>query len=98
MFGYSVFEDMTLCTDAEVRRMLPLVSPQRREYALRFKHVFGQFAALKSYLMLCDLLHADSLPPFVYNDYGKPLLPDGPFFSISHTKDAVAVAVIKLFA
>jgi hypothetical protein len=52
----SVFDDMTLVTEAEVHRMLPLVDEQRREEALRYKHLFGQFACLKSWLMLQELL------------------------------------------
>ena len=52
----AVFDHMELCTPAEVARMLPLVSPQRREQALQYKHVFGQFACLKSWLMLQQLL------------------------------------------
>lgn len=92
---------MYLCTDAEVERMLPLVSEQRRAEALRYKHTFGRFCCLKSYLMLCELLGAISptldytMPEFAYNEYGKPFLKDRPdlHFSISHTKNAIAVAV-----
>lgn len=89
----SVFHDMRLCTDEEVARLLPLVSAQRREQALRFRHTFGRFACLKSYLMLAELLSVKGeLPDFSYNQYGKPQLA-GVEFSISHCRNAIAVAV-----
>ena len=47
---------MTQCSEQEVARLLPLVSAQRREQALRYKHTFGQYCCLQSYTMLCDLL------------------------------------------
>ena len=93
-----IFDDMTQCTPAEVARMLPRVSSQRRAQALRYKHVFGQFACLKSYLLLQQLLYdAYGITgdlAFAYNAYGKPALLSSPIsFSISHCKRAIAVAV-----
>ncbi len=101
---YLVFDDMTQCTPAEVARLLPVVSAQRREQALRFSHTFGQFCCLKSYEMLLNLLRewgrehvvvpAFAEPPsFLYNDHGQPQLEAGPCFSISHCRHAIAVAV-----
>ena len=73
--------------------MLPLVSEERREEALRYKHLFGQFACLKSYVMLRELLETRdarlrdtglsnmglSHPfRFEYNEHGKPFLADHP--------------------
>ena len=86
-----IFDNMALCTDEEVQRMLPLVSAQRREQALRYKHTFGRFCCLKSWLMLQELIG-----PFAYwqyNEHGKPFIEGGPFFSISHCKTGIAVAV-----
>lgn len=54
--GFVLFDDMSQCTDAEVERMLPLVSAQRREVALRYKFTFGRFTCLKSYVMLQQLV------------------------------------------
>ena len=88
---YQVFDDMTQCSEQEVARLLPLVSPQRREQALRYTHTFGQFCCLKSYEMLTALLA--STPSFLYNEYGAPYLENGPYFSISHCKQGIAVAV-----
>lgn len=90
----SVFDDMSLCTEQEVNRMLPLVSDQRREQALKFKFVFGRFACLKSYLMLSELTGLTEFG-FTYNEYGKPSIAGHPeiHFSISHCQHAIAVAV-----
>ena len=41
-----VFDHMDQCTEAGVQRMLPLVSQQRREQALKYKHTFGQYCCL----------------------------------------------------
>ena len=112
-----LFDDMSQCTDTEVERLLPLVSAQRREVALRFKFTFGRFTCLKSYTMLQQLVQevfAETderwLPlqqrlkewngDFVYNEHEKPFMQntlgqriEGVDFSISHCKNAVAVAV-----
>ena len=108
---YRIFDDMTQCSEQTVARLLPLVSAQRREQALRYQHTFGQFCCLQSYLMLCELLlewgrihstpytlHSTPYtlhptPTFLYNDYGAPYIEGGPYFSISHCKTAIAVAV-----
>lgn len=93
---------MTQCSEQEVARLLPLVSAQRREQALRYKHTFGQYCCLQSYKMLCELLAEwsrvhqlpiNQQPIFLYNDYGAPYIEGGPHFSISHCKRGIAVAV-----
>ena len=56
MIRLCLSDDMSLCTDAEVERMLPLVPEPRRSQAMAFKHTFGRYASLKSYLMLASLL------------------------------------------
>ena len=74
--------------------MLPLVSKQRREQALRYKHTFGQYCCLKSWLMLKELsVFSGQHSDFLYNEHGKPYLENGPYFSISHCKEGIAVAV-----
>lgn len=93
MMRYTIFDDMGQCTEAEVERILPLVSAQRCEQALLYQHTFGQYACLKSYLMLIDLLGISTLPDFQYNEYGKPFIPNALYFSISHCQHAIAVAV-----
>ena len=94
---YRIFDDMEQCCAEEVARLLPLVSDQRREQALRFSHLFGQYCCLKSYEILCELLRewgSDiQQPVFDYNEYGAPSIQGGPYFSISHCKEGIAVAV-----
>lgn len=95
---YQIFDDMTQCSEQEVARLLPLVSAQRREQALRFTHLFGQYCCLKSYEMLMQLLASAPYslhprPTFLYNEYGAPSIKNGPYFSISHCKSGIAVAV-----
>ena len=69
----SIFDQMEQCTEEEVARLLPLVTEQRREQALRYRHTFGRFACLKSHLMLCELVGKRELV-FTYTAKGKPLL------------------------
>ena len=91
----NVFDRMDECTELEVQRMLPLVSAQRREQALRYKHTFGQYCCLKSWLMLQDLVEIPEYRDidFRYNEHGKPYWENGPYFSISHCKQGIAVAI-----
>ena len=87
------------CSWDAVQAMLPMVSEQRREQALQYKHAFGQYACLKSYLILQDLLREhygiEGDLVFSYNEHGKPMLKEvsNIHFSISHCKEAIAVAV-----
>ena len=96
-----LFDNMDQCTEQEVERMLPLVSTQRREQALKYKHTFGKFCCLKSWLLLYDMLDEQSkglMERWEYNEYGKPTFHLSPFtsnlyFSISHCKEGIAVAI-----
>ena len=98
MIRVSLFDDMTLCTDAEVECMLSLVPEPRRSEALRFRHTFGRFACLKSFLMLAELLGTEfGVGKFrvEVGEHGKPYLTDYPHihFNISHCQKAIAVIV-----
>ena len=98
MTTVSIFDDMEQISEEEIQCLLPLVSDERREEALRYKHLFGQFACLKSYVMLRELLEQCGLThPFLfdYNEHGKPFLKDHPeiHFNISHCKAGIAVVV-----
>ena len=89
---------MAQITEEEILRLLPLVSDERREEALRYKHLFGQFACLKSYVMLREMLEQKGLTHpfrFGHNEHGKPYLTNYPdiHFNISHCDKAIAVAV-----
>ncbi len=90
---YLLFDDMTQCTASEVEHLLPLVSEQRREQALRYTSLRHQYTCLKSYCMLLELLHTTAPLTFFYNKYGRPSLPGFPHFSISHCPAAIAVVV-----
>lgn len=102
---YLLFDDMTQCTEQEVARLLPLVSEQRRQQALAYKHLIGQFSCLKSYELLMQLLSSPPYsipniqypisngPAFLYNEHGAPYIEGGPYFSISHCKHGIAVAI-----
>lgn len=93
----SIFDDMTQITEAEVQRLLPLVDEQRRNEALRYKHLFGQYTCLKSWLMLKELLKPLGINDLKmnYNGHGKPFLFNHPkvCFNISHCKNGIAVVV-----
>ena len=69
---YRIFDDMTQCSEQEVARLIPLVSMQRREQALAYKHVFGQYCCLKSYELLQQLL-ASHLSPISHSPSGRPI-------------------------
>ena len=95
----SIFDDMSQVTETEVQRMLPLVNEQRRKEALRYKHLFGQFACLKSWLMLKEMLKPLGINDltFSFNEHGKPYLERYPniHFNLSHCKNGIAAAVDK---
>lgn len=89
---------------AVVAELLPLVPFSRREKALRYKHLFGQYACLRAWQLLHELLVQHAYLPgdvplvrldYTEDEYGKPLLTNYPdiCFSISHTKNAIAVAI-----
>lgn len=93
-----IYDDMTQISEAEIQRLLPLVTEQRAVEALKFRHLFGQFCCLKSYIILREMLEELGLShPFVFreNEYGKPFLRDYPdiHFNLSHCKNGIAVAV-----
>ena len=97
-----IFDDMSQCTEAEVQRMSSLIPAWRCEQAMRFKHTFGQYACMKSFLMLSELLKSTKNISsenirFAYNEHGKPFIKSIPsisiFFNISHCRDAIGVVV-----
>ena len=93
----SLFDDMSQVTESAVQRMLTLVDTQRCQEALRYKHLFGQFACLKSWLMLKDLLKPLGIIDLSMdrNAHGKPFLVHHPqvHFNLSHCQNGLAVAV-----
>ena len=85
--------------DFDLEEALAAVSPQRREYALRYRQERDQRLCLAAYRLLQHALlleyGIDELPVFIYDDGGKPLLQGHPniHFSLSHCHEAVACAV-----
>ena len=73
---------------------LPLLSAQRREQALRFRHELGRNTCAAAYLLLREGLRAEygvSEPPlFEYGEHGKPRLAGLPHihFNLSHCREA----------
>jgi len=105
---YLIFDDMTQCTEQAVKDLLPQMPSFRQEQALKYRHTFGQFCCLKSWHLLQTLLQPllknppssnNALLPSTFylspkfNEYGKPYYVEGPEFSISHCKTAIAVAI-----
>lgn len=85
--------------DFDLEEALAAVSPQRREYALRYRQERDQRLCLAAYRLLQRALlleyGIEELPVFIYDDGGKPLLQGHPDinFSLSHCHEAVACAV-----
>lgn len=75
---------------------LPLLSEQRRQQVLQFKHEQGRKTCAGAYLLLCEALRKEynisELPVFEYGEHGKPFIKGHPeiHFNISHCKEAVA--------
>ena len=78
---------------------LPLLSDQRREQALKFKHEQGRKTCAAAYLLLCEGLKKEygitKKPVFEYGEHGKPVLAGFPHihFNISHCREAVICVI-----
>ena len=79
---------------------LPLLSEQRREQCLKFKHEQGRKTCAAAYLLLCEGLRQEygitEPPVFEYGEHGKPSIVGHPdiFFNMSHCKEA-AICVLS---
>ena len=78
---------------------LPLLSEQRRQQALKFRHEQGRKTCAMAYLLLCEALRQEygitELPVFEYGEHGKPFIVGHPdiHFNFSHCREAVICAV-----
>ncbi len=78
---------------------LPLLSEQRRQQALKFKHEQGRKTCAMAYLLLCKALRQEygitELPVFEYGEHGKPFIVGHPdiHFNFSHCREAVICVV-----
>ena len=79
---------------------LPLLSEQRREQCLRFKHELGRKTCAAAYLLLCEALRKEygitDKPVFEYGEHGKPTIVGHPdiHFNMSHCREA-AICVVS---
>lgn len=93
---YAVFDLMEQGTAEQVQQLLPQVPAWRREKALRYKYTCGQYACLKSWLMLHEALNTQcknfGTSEWQYGAWGKPYIDGGPEFSLSHCREGIAVA------
>ncbi len=80
---------------SELSRLLP----QKIETRVQNKaNAQAKRQSLAAYCLLLELLEEEFgiiNPDICYTDLGKPYLPDGPYFSISHCEDYVAVAISR---
>ncbi len=78
---------------------LTLLSPQRREYLMRFRNETSRRAGAAAYLLLCkglrELYGITQPPLFTFGAHGKPFLADHPqiHFSLSHCREAAVCAI-----
>ena len=83
----------------DVEAALPLLSRQRREQVLTFKHELGRKTCAAAYLLLCQALRREygiSEPPlFTYGPHGKPAIAGRPdiHFNLSHCREAALCVV-----
>lgn len=79
---------------------LPLLSGQRREQCLKFKHELGRKTCAAAYLLLCEGLRKEygmtEPPVFEYGEHGKPAIVGHPeiYFNMSHCREA-AICVLS---
>ena len=100
---YQNFMLITICdlssySDEQYQNNLISIPVWRRERALQYKKLDDRKRSVLAFMLLQCALREEygitEVPEFVYNEFGKPSLPNLPLhFSLSHCKDAVACAV-----
>ncbi len=84
----------------DLEQALPLLSEQRREQCLKFRHEQGRKTCAAAYLLLRQALREEygllEAPLFDYGEHGKPVLRQWPriHFNLSHCKEA-AICVVS---
>ena len=86
------------CSDEQYQNYLNSTPQWRREKASQYKMLDDRKRSVLAFALLQHALREEygitEVPEFVYNEFGKPSLPNLPIhFSLSHCKDAVACAV-----
>ena len=93
-----LYDSLENYSDEQYLKHLNALPAWRREKALQYKKLDDRKRSVLAFVLLQRGLHEDyditEVPEFVYNEFGKPSLPNLPIhFSLSHCKDAVACAV-----
>ena len=76
----------------EVARLYPVLCEEYADACRRFKNDGKRTERMSVRALLVDMNNG-TLPVISYNDEGKPMLSDGRYISISHTKGFVAVVI-----
>lgn len=85
--------------DFNLEAALPLLSEQRREQLLKFKHELGRKTCAMAYLLLRQGLQQEygitEPPVFAYNEHGKPSIVgrEDIHFNMSHCRAGVVCAL-----
>ena len=93
-----IFDRLDQYTDEAYESHLSSLPAWRREKALQYKKLDDRKRSVLAFALLERALREEygitEVPEFVYNEFGKPSLPNLPIhFSLSHCKDAVVCAV-----
>ena len=93
-----LYENLADYSDESYLKDLNSLPAWRREKALQYKKLDDRKRSVLAFVLLQRALREEygmtEVPDFVYNEFGKPSLPNLPLhFSLSHCKDAVACAV-----
>ena len=93
-----IFDRLDQYTDEVYEAHLSSLPVWRKEKALQYKKLDDRKRSVLAFVLLQRALREEysiaEVPEFVYNEFGKPSLPNLPIhFSLSHCKDAIACAV-----
>ena len=93
-----LYDTLENYSDEQYSKHLNSLPAWRREKALLYKKLDDRKRSVLAFVLLQRALREEygitEVPEFVYNEFGKPSLPNLPIhFSLSHCKDAVACAV-----
>jgi len=93
-----IFDRLDQYSDKAYEAHLASLPTWRREKALQYKKLDDRKRSVLAFVLLQRALRDEygitEIPEFVYNEFGKPSLPNlSIHFSLSHCKDAVACAV-----
>lgn len=93
-----LYDTLENYSDERYSKHLNALPTWRKEKALRYKKLDDRKRSVLTFVLLQYALREEyginEVPEFVYNEFGKPSLPNLPIhFSLSHCKDAIACAV-----